>query len=289
MEIKAGTILENACRLAGFDPGISSIPERWRVMCAFAVNNGYRKLHAEKFPQLRRVEFRHYRPTWSAETAWKVGNECWHEATKRYWRLEGENGSQEPGSENAQWRKLEMNEVSAFIAFDQPWEATVMDPAGVDRNAFAYTKDPKYSPDATPIGGCGWFHEGVLLPAPAPEGVFVRFIPKAPRFSFTEWDAERAYTAGAVVYVASEQECYMALEEMPNGGVQPNGNASWERLRIREEWEEYLTLLAAAAIMSEDQGKYQTQAEAERELRNLQDTYNDFAGEAEVEMGSYAR
>ena len=62
MEIQLGSILENACAMAGYDTQYQTPPARWRVMAAAAVNEGLRRIHAEKFPALRRIEFRRYRP-----------------------------------------------------------------------------------------------------------------------------------------------------------------------------------------------------------------------------------
>ena len=101
---------------------------------------------------MKRIEYRHYRPTWSAGAGWQVGQECFF--VDAYYRLEEGNGTSSPDMEGNGWRRLGMEEVAAVIAFDQPWEATQMDPAGVDTDAFAYREDPKYNPAAKPIGPC---------------------------------------------------------------------------------------------------------------------------------------
>lgn len=289
MEIQMGNILEGACAMAGYDLTLQTAPARWRQMAAMAVNEGLRRIHAEKFPSLRRVEFRRYRPTETdleeAATRYAEGQECWHGG--HYWRR---TASPVSGDGIAGlWDELKMEQVSAFVAFDQPWEAVEIDPAGVVLDDFAYEADPKYHPDAAPVTGCGWFADGVLLPAPAPEGVFVRFAPKAPRISFIEWSGERAYARGAGCYDTSTRDCYVAASEIEAGGDAPGANAAWRRVRVRDEFEAYLTELAAASLLTEDQGRYQTKAAAENEFAELQARFAEGTGDSRMRAGRFRR
>ena len=286
-DVKAGEVLENAVRMAGFDPSLMAIPVNWRMLAAMAVNAGLAQVVAERFPQMRRVEYRRYRPTWSSQTAWKAMQECYW--GREYWRLESaadEAGREEPGAGNA-WRKLKMEEVAAFIEWEQPWEETAIEPGGVDVQAFAYAVDPKYHPDATPLKGCRATEMGVAIPAPAPVGVFVKFIPQPCEITFTEWDAESDYAAGDLVYVTAQKECYMATGAATRG-VQPLADASkWIPVRITSTWVKYFTLLAASEIQTAEQGRYQTQSAAENELASLRERFLDFGGENDAAMGGY--
>jgi hypothetical protein len=84
MEIQLGNILEAACAMAGYELVTGTVPLRWRVMAGTAVNEGLRRIHAEKFQALRRVEFRRYRPIEEdldeAAARYAVGQECWSKA-----------------------------------------------------------------------------------------------------------------------------------------------------------------------------------------------------------------
>jgi hypothetical protein len=182
-----------------------------------------------------------------------------------------------------------MEKLAAFVAFDQPWEANEIDPGGVVKDAFAFRSDPKYNPEAAPITGCNWFEDGVMLPAPAPDGVFVRFVPKAPRISFLEWSGETAYAKGAGCYVTADRECYVALADIAPGGDPPSANASWKRVRVRDEFETYLVEMAAATILSEDQGRYQTKAAAETEFAELQARFAEGTGDSRMRAGRFRR
>lgn len=286
-DVKAGTVLENAVRMAGFDPSLMAIPVNWRMLAAMAVNAGLAQIVAERFPQMRRVEYRRYRPTWSSQEEWREKQECYW--GREYWRLESAAegaGRAEPGSGSA-WRKLKMEEVAAFIEWEQPWEGTAIEPGGVDVQEFAYAEDPKYHPDAAPIRGCRATEMGVAIPAPAPVGVFVRFIPQPCEITFTEWESESGYAAGDLVYVTAQKECYMATGTATQG-VQPLADPSrWIPVRISATWAKYFTLLAASEIQTAEQGRYQTQAAAEAEMQSLRERFIDFGGENDASMGGY--
>ena len=266
--------------MAGYDLTLQTAPTRWRQVAAMAVNEGLRRIHAEKFPALRRVEFRRYRPPESdleaALALYDEGQECWHAG--RYWRRTATG-----------WDELKMEQVSAFVAFDQPWEATEIDPGGVVVDDFAFEADPKYHPDATAVKDCGWFADGVLLPAPAPPGVYVRFTPKAPRISFMEWSGEAAYARGAGCYDSSTRDCYVARRDVEAGDEAPAANEAWRRVRVRDEFEAYLTEMAAAALMSEDQGRHQARSAAEGEFADLQARFAEGLGDSRMRAGRFRR
>ncbi len=290
-KVKVGTIIENACRLAGRDPLMMGIPDDWRVLAAFAINGAMRRIYAEKLPMLKRIEFRRFRPEWKQELNWQAGHECYHEG--KYYRLKNGNGKNPPGA-SADWECVEFDQIVPFIAFEQPWESTVMDPGGIDKKEFAYREDPKYNPEATPIEGCKWFGEGVIVAKPVPlEGVWVKFSPLAPRFTVEEWDDEFAgYKKGDMVYLTAAKNCYVAKQDLQTTGIAPNtedGAEYWEAVYIDEAWEDYLTKLVSADFMTNDQGKYQAKAEADREFEAIIDRYEVNVGETMMRRGKFRR
>ena len=182
---------------------------------------------------------------------------------------------------------LRMDEVSAFIEYDQPWEGTAIEPGGVDVQEFAYVVDPKYAPDATPIKGCRASELGIVIPSPAPEGVFVRFIPQPMEISFTEWEELEGYKRGDVAYLTSRKECYIASGE-PTEGINPSADPeNWTRVEINSTWMKYLTLAAAASIMTAEQGRYQTEAAANAEFDALCERFLAYGGENDANIGGY--
>lgn len=281
-KIKLGTILEDAARLAGRDATYNPLPAGWKVLAAMSLNAGIRDLAAEKFPMLERIEFRRYRPTWNRNTAYKAGHEVWWEDS--YWQAMRDISGVAPKSDDA-WRKLDDGEVAAFIAFAQPWENTIIDLGGVDYTAFAYIADPRYNPTAAPIGNCSISSLGVLIPAPAPTGVWIKFIPEFPPVSFLDWVEGTEYAAGDVVYLESEKEVYQALlatAEKPSAA-----SAAWQPVRINREFQTYLTRLVAADFLTEDQGKYQTRQAAASELATLHERYIPGVGSRRVRVGRF--
>ena len=147
--------------------------------------------------------------------------------------------------------------------------------------------DPKYCPDAAPIKGCRMSEMGVSIPAPAPVGVFVRFIPQPCEITFTEWSAEDEYAAGDLAYMTDRKECYMATGAATRGVNPAADGANWIPVRLSSTWIKYFTLLAASEIQTAEQGRYQTQAAAENEMQSLRERFLDFGGENDAEMGGY--
>ena len=287
-QVKFGTILENAARLAGRQVSLLGVPENWRALAALAIDEGVRRIAAEKFPMMQRVEFRRYRPTWIGNTGWIVGQECWHDG--EYYRLESDAPTAAPGVEGGGWRKLEMTEVAAFVAFDQPWEGVEIDRGSVDFTRFAFTADPKMNPDATPVKVAGVNELGVTLQSPAPKGVFVKFVPKYPNLTFAEWSSANVYEAGDTVYLTATKDVYQALKNVEAGGKAPNEDAdNWQSIRIADDFEGYLTRLAAVDMLTEDQGKHQTRAAADNAFEELCARHHEGMGEIKARPGRFCR
>ena len=279
-ETKFGTILENASRLAGRDPSRIEIPSGWKVLAGMALESGLHSLAAEKFPIMQRVELRRYRPAWDGTSAYQTGQEVWFEGEYRRWT-------------NSGWKALDMHEVAAFIAFDQPWEPMAIQSFGVDVNRFAYAKDPRYNPEA-PALPCKLCELGILVMgfggAQPPKEVFVKFIPEYPRFSFDDWTANGSYSPGDTVCKAKDIWQYLGAEG-GGGTTAPDLDESgvWRPLRVRSEFAAYLTRLVAADLLTEDQGKFQTKAAADREFDLLCERYHEGNGETRVRVGRFRR
>lgn len=291
-EVKFGTILENACRLAGRNPSVMDVPADWKVLAGMAIESGLHALAAEKFPSMQRVEFRRYRPDWRSGIRYEPGQEVWH--VNCYWRLEDANAQGAPGVADG-WRPLEMGEVAAFVAFDQPWEQVVMQSFGVDVTRFAYAADPRYNPLAPPLP-CRLCELGVIVMGERgetpPDGVWVKFVPEYPKIGFEEWRAGTLYRAGDVAYTTSSKDIWQAVVDVPDAEiaqVAPENDTSdlWRPLRIRGEFASYLTRLAAADLLTEDQGKHQTRAAADREFELLCERYHEGNGETRIRRGRF--
>lgn len=290
-----GEILENAVRLTGMDASLCTIPDDFKVLAAMTVNAAIRDLAAEKFPILARVEFRRYRPGWLGNVGWQRGEQCFHAG--HYWELQDDLSTGEPGIAPC-WRKLRMEELVAFVNWDQPWEPTVMDSGSVDVTRFAYAEDPRFNPHAAPLKVVGMSSLGVEIQAPAPAGVFCRFVPEYPKIDFVEWVLGSSHDAGDVVYLTSTKDVYLCVRDVrPTNGendtdptrISPGAadNDYWTPVRIRDEFACYLTRRVAADLQTEAQGKFQTRAEADREFERLCERYHEGVGETQVRRGRF--
>ena len=79
--------------------------------------------------------------------------------------------------------------------------------------------------------------------------------------------------------MAATKDVYQALEDGVT--VAPNtveGREKWQTLRVDNIFALFLARLVASDLMTEDQGKYQTQALAEKEFENLQARYMENIG-----------
>ena len=291
---KLGEIMENAVRLTGMDVSVGMIPPDWKVLAAMTMNAAIRDLAAEKFPMMTRVEFRRYRPEWTGNLGWNRGEQCWYDG--EYWELIADVSSGEPG-QNPCWKKLDMGEVVAFINWDQPWEPIAMDLGSVDVTRFAYSEDPRYNPRATPLKTVGMSSIGVEIQAPAPKGVFCRFVPEYPKIGFNEWVPGSSHDAGDVVYMSTTKDVYICVENVAapaEGETDPRtispdtqGNEYWTPVRIRDEFSCYLVRRVAADLQTESQGKFQTKAEADHEFDRLCERYHEGIGETTVRRGRF--
>jgi len=287
-QIKLGNILENAARLAGRQVDQLGVPENWKALAALAIGEGIRRLAAEKFPMMQRVEFRRYRPTWTRNVGWLQGHECWY--GDGYWHLEAIESSGAPGSAGSGWTRLDETQVVAFVDFAQPWENTVIDRGSVDVNRFAYVSDPKTNPNAAPAKAVGMTDFGVMLQAPAPKGVFVKFVPKYPNVSFVSWAATASYESGDVVYLSATRDCYQCLADVAANASNDSPDvdtANWQAVRVSDVFENFLTRTASVDMLTEDQGKYQAKAAADREFDELCARYHEGAGENRVRTGRF--
>ena len=285
--VKLGRILENAAKMIGREVAALGVPDQWKAIAALAIMEGWKKIAAEKLPMLRRVEYRRYRPNWKPDEGYVEGMEVWYEG--EYYRALITGISEEP-SKGDGWKQLNMGEVAAFIGWEQPWENTIIDVAGVDKNNFAYEADPKYNPNAKPVTVTGISSMGVTLKTPAPKGVWCVFIPAFPAITFEKWEAGRRYEAGECAYDEEEKEVYQAIKDVESGSGKPSANKDkWAEVRVPIEIENFLVKWIMPDLMTEDQSKYQSRAAADRAFEELCERYCESNGENRMKLGRFHR
>lgn len=279
---KFGEILENAVRLTGRDVSTTTIPDDWKVLAAMTINEGIRRIAAEKFPMMQRVESRRYRPDYSETKAYAAGVQVWHNG--EYWEMVDPMHGGVPGIATG-WKQLHNGDYPKFINWEQPWENTIIDRGGVDINRFAYAQNPHYYPNATPIKVVGMSSFGIELQTDLKE-VFVKFVPLFPRVKFDEWVSGTLYKAGDVVYRTATKQCYTAMKDITDETktITPGSDTdeTWQEFSISDIFEPYLVKLAASDLLTESQGKFQTQARADAEFEMLCERYHEGNGENKV-------
>lgn len=264
---RVGLIADGVIRARDWNPATFTLTGSTRELFTQAAQDALAEAWSRKWPQLKRVEPRRFRPAWDTDQAYAVGHEVWHAATEAYWKCLVAHSGQVPAVGSAYWEQPE--EFVPFVQLDQPWEAYRMDDAGVDLNDFAYEEDPRLNPNAAPLHGCAWWMDSVVLPQEAPDQVWVKFWPACPRITFAEWAAGTAYAAGETAYRTLNGRCYVALKAT-TGEVPEETTGSWSEVQIPEFLGTYVRQFVLSQWLSVSEGRYEMEAKAERTLAKLE-------------------
>lgn len=282
--VSMGEIADGVIQGMGWEAEAYTLSGRDRKTLKNAVNNALARLYSEhKWPTLRRVELRTYRPPWDAAETYAAGDEVWladaaADGGGDYWRATAASTGTAPADGSLVWgRVTDGDPLTKFVQLAQPWEAWAMDEGGVDLDFFAFDKDPRLNPRLKPIAGCDFWMESVTLPPDAPKRVWVMFVPQRPHADFTEWVAGTAYAAGDYCYRTLTGNTYAALRDS-TGAVPEESPLDWTEIGVPEIFANYLTLCGEAAWRKEDDGRARAQAEAETELERLAGACIDRAG-----------
>lgn len=118
-----------------------------------------------------------------------------------------------------------------------------------------------------------------------------KFVPLYPRVRFDEWVSGALYKAGDVVYRSASKQCYTAMRDVDDESatIVPGSDDDeiWQEFEISDIFEPYLTKLAAADLLTESQGKFQTQARADAEFEILCERYHEGNGESKIRRGRF--
>lgn len=281
--VSAGRISEDVLAALGWSAAAYTLTGKDRSIltraCQQAVNRVYSR---QKWPQLRRVEYRTFRPPWSSTVTYVAGNEVWvldpsEDAGGAYYRLLAATSLNEDPLESdaTVWERV--TDLIPFVQFVQPWETYAIDPEGLDCKAFAYASDPRGNPELKPIAGCYPYMESVMLPKgeATPSRVWVIFIPERPRLDFTEWTAG-TYAQGDARFKTSTGRCYVSLED--GNTEDPDGSDKWTEIGVPEMFREYVTLYCVGQWLDADHGAATAQRQAEAELERLERAHFEAQG-----------
>lgn len=247
------------------------------------LNDAIRRVYnAAQWPQLRLIESRIYRPPYDP-IGFKKDQECFY--NDKYWRATKNNPMGIPGELNADWEELPLDRVSKFIALDQPWEHNKISLTGVNLDAFAYRRDPRYFPDEQPMTGCKWAGDypgggtsRVILPENAPPVVYCAYLPRAPRVVLDTYEQSVEYSYGQRVY--HEKNTWRCAVSSTSG-VAPgeyNEHSPWAIERIPEFLFPAIKAYLKAEFQDDEQGRAVSYNRYQSELRDLIDTYFGLTG-----------
>jgi len=274
--VKAGKLLEAVLRGRGFDTTAYTMTVKEKAQYEDLLNTFVRTgWEAEFWPQLLLTERRQYRPDWVSTTAYTVGQEVLHEDA--YWRALDTNINTEPGTDETMWEAAD--DMICFVEFSQPFgDGSDIDETGVDYENCACENDPLLMPDAAAIPGCRPWQRSILIPLSlAPIRPYIRFRAICPSYSFTEWAAGTDYATGDLVFLASTNESYVALQ--PSTGQSPATEAEyWAPVGVPAFLQDYVRLGMISELAGDDDGKYRTAAKAEQELERLRQRHLPAAG-----------
>lgn len=307
--VSVKTVIDGIYRLRGFDPDSYSPSQREKENYADLVTEAVRTAWEDQpWPLLMTCGLRRYRPDWAEGVFWRTGQDCWHVPSNRqivgssmdgttgddqtigrsdggrsdggrYWHALRDSIGVEPGTNGTVWEEIPPGQIGyKFISFDQPWAGPdglameAIDPTGVELGAFAFRDDPMNRADAAPLAPCRMAAECVFLPDDAPDEVWIRFRPECPVFTLTAYDATRTYHANDTCHVASSGECWRC-RALELAGVAPGTDARWERVGVPRFMLQYVRRRLRAELESEDEGKFRSEAMADRELERLRDKW----------------
>lgn len=270
-------MLDSVMQANGFDPDSTTLTTKERAQYGFLVNLAIRTAwESELWPQLMVVERRQYRPTWEEAVTYRAGYEVYHAGA--YWRGVAEsNIGNAPSMDSEEWEPA--NGMIPYIAFDQPWEKRVIDETGIEWARCLFERDPQLHPDAMPLKGLRPYEQSILVDSEeAPLLPYIRFRPLRPRVSFIPWDPAKAYSIGQRCFRENENESYVAIK--PSLGATPEADAeAWAPTGVPEMFADYIRMRVRAERAADDEGKYESLAQAGRELDRLAGVYLHIGGD----------
>ena len=261
-----GKVSARTVRKRGWEP--STWTGTWADYDLFedALNDAVRRAYSfQKWPELMRTEERQYMPDWAVGTAYVADNYVYHE--EAYWKCLKSDTGTEPGTDDTVW-SADVSKMPKMIQLAQPWEAFIIDQDGVDLSDFAFKTDPRLNPKLRAMQGCDWWQDSIVVPAEAGATVWCKFMPEAPKYSFTEWDDETAYVLGDVCYVVLTGKCWQALAASTN--VAPGtDDTKWLEVGVPDFLAEYLSEVLLGEWLTEQEGKYEKLGRAGQILEEL--------------------
>lgn len=285
-------VFESIIRLRGYDPLTADLGADEKAIVAELLNDRVVEAYESGwFPEIMIIEQRQYRPTWSALENYAEDDEVYHvdadDAEKYYISLQDGNVGNDPDTATTWWEEVG-DDFRRSVDFEQDGETLI---GGIDVRAGVYDRDPRIYPGTQPLPDVVLYStlttESILVrTTTAPTRPWIRFRPRPPEFSWTDWAAATAYGIGDLVYLATfgsttVGQTFKALQASTNKNPYQQ-TAYWEPVDFPYLFWPFCKHAVHADQLNEDQGRNQEEGKAQSILSTLHETHIDAQGERPV-------
>lgn len=192
------------------------------------------------FKELESTEERAFRPIHSPAFEYQEGDEVYGLDSELYYRALAATSVGDLLSDASKWAVM-TPPLDRFIAFQQFGKQAIGQMLGIFLTDPRLTKNPRRinftltSQGVTPVCGTG-----------GNKTVWITFRPQQPVFTSDEYDPDKEYTQGTLVYDQDSGDCYRAL--IGGTGNEISDASSWYRQRFPYVLAEYVKQYVAADL-----------------------------------------
>jgi hypothetical protein len=242
------SVLYGAARRHGLDPARADLTQEQADSITEYINAWLEQFWFHGWwPEWTYTEERQYRADWSENLTYIEGDEVYLESTDTYYRAlaADKNSYKNPAVETSYWEVA--SDLDKYVARDQAWETNEIGMA-----VAAWKNNPRISDTPYPLT----FRDGpngIEFDKDAPSKVWLRFLPPAPVFTATPWNATDTYPTGSIVYYTTNGECYIN-----NTGLTipvneaPTTNTYWTKIDFPAILAQPIKMATRADMLRED-------------------------------------
>ena len=280
-DIPIKRVFESIVRLRNYDPDTAALSARDKTVVAELVNDRMTEAWTHDFwDELMLVEQRQYRASWDATLLYTEDDEIYYEDSDgegSYYVASSlaDNTNKQPDTETTFWSVVGVGFVRS-ISFTQSGESKI---GYIDVSGSVFDRDPRIYRDTQPLSDIGILGSNIIVrTTTAPLKPWIKFLPPARTYSWTDWDATTAYAVGDTAYLSSAGDSYTAIASS-TGKTPDQQTAYWEPTQFPDIFLTFIKHAVNADQIQEDaEAAGRENAIADRALANLQDRKTDLQG-----------
>lgn len=192
------------------------------------------------WPDLTTIEQRQYRDSWASGTTYAEDDEVYGATQQAYYRSLQAGNIAHAVTDTAWWTPA--TELDRYITFTQTDQHQIGEPVE------AYSQNPRVNRAALVVSFLR-SSNGLQFDDRAPVRPWIAFRKPVPQFSGTAWSAG-AYTAGRVIFYATDGECYKAL--LNTSAIPGTDNTIWELQPVPEIFHDFIVEAVWADQLDDD-------------------------------------